>query len=105
LLVCVRPIDVWLVLFLKSPPEPVHFPLNFCLASTTDHLVACLRIRAGAIRAHEVTPSLSERMRAALRPRALGPVALNEAVLRGSAAPTSRRERETRDVRRSSRRR
>jgi hypothetical protein len=36
----------------------------------TDHLVACLRIRAGAIRAHEATPSLSERMRAALRPRA-----------------------------------
>ena len=35
----------------------------------TDHLVACLRIRAGAIRAHEGTPSLSERMRAALRPR------------------------------------
>jgi hypothetical protein len=38
----------------------------------TDHLVACLRIRAGAIRAHEATPSLSERMRAALRPRAGG---------------------------------
>jgi hypothetical protein len=36
----------------------------------TDHLVACLRIRAGVIRAHEATPSLSERMRAALRPRA-----------------------------------
>jgi hypothetical protein len=36
----------------------------------TDHLVACLRIRAGAIRAHEATPSLTARMRAALRPRA-----------------------------------
>ena len=36
----------------------------------TDHLLACLRIRAGAIRAHEATPSLSQRMRAALRPRA-----------------------------------
>ena len=35
----------------------------------TDHLVARLRIRAGAIRAHEATPSLSERLRAALRPR------------------------------------
>ena len=35
----------------------------------TDHLVACLRIRADAIRAHEATPSLSERVRAALRPR------------------------------------
>jgi hypothetical protein len=35
----------------------------------TDHLVACLRSRAGAIRAHEATPSLSERIRAALRPR------------------------------------
>ena len=33
----------------------------------TDHLVACLRSRAGAIRAYEATPSLSERMRAALR--------------------------------------
>ena len=36
----------------------------------TDHLVACMRIRAGAIRAHEATPSLSARMRAALLPRA-----------------------------------
>lgn len=36
----------------------------------TDHLVACLRIRAGAILAHDATPSLSERIRAALRPRA-----------------------------------
>lgn len=36
----------------------------------TDHLVACLRIRAGVVLAHEATPSLSERMRAALRPRA-----------------------------------
>ena len=36
----------------------------------TDHLVACLRIRAGAIRAHEATPSLAARMRAALRTRA-----------------------------------
>ena len=36
----------------------------------TDHLVACLRSRAGAMRAYEATPSLSERLRAALRPRA-----------------------------------
>jgi len=36
----------------------------------TDHLVACLRSRAGAIRAYEATPSLSERVRAALRTRA-----------------------------------
>ena len=36
----------------------------------TDHLVACLRIRAGAVRAHEATPSLSERVRAAIRTRA-----------------------------------
>ena len=35
----------------------------------TDHLVACLCAQAGAIRAHEATPSLSERVRAALRPR------------------------------------
>ena len=34
----------------------------------TDHLVACMRIRAGAIRAYEATPSLSARMRAALPP-------------------------------------
>jgi len=34
----------------------------------TDHLVACLRSRAAAMRAYEATPSLSERMRAALRP-------------------------------------
>jgi len=33
----------------------------------TDHLVARLRIRAADIRAHEATPSLSERTRAALR--------------------------------------
>jgi len=37
----------------------------------TDHLVACLRSRAGAMRAYEATPSLSERMRAALRPATL----------------------------------
>src|SRR6185312_1905085 len=36
----------------------------------TDHLVACMRIRAGAIRAHEATPSLTARMRAALPTRA-----------------------------------
>ena len=36
----------------------------------TDHLVACLRIRAGAVRAHEAAPSLSERVRDAFRPRA-----------------------------------
>ena len=36
----------------------------------TDHLVACMRIRAGAIRAYEATPSLSARLRAALHPRA-----------------------------------
>ena len=36
----------------------------------TDHLVACMRIRAGAIRAHEATPSLAARMRAALPTRA-----------------------------------
>ena len=36
----------------------------------TDHLVACLRIRAGAVRAYEATPSLTERMRAALPTRA-----------------------------------
>ena len=35
----------------------------------TDNLVACLRLRAGAIRAYEATPSLSERLRAALRSR------------------------------------
>ena len=35
----------------------------------TDHLVACLRTRAGAIRAYEATPSLMERMRAAVRTR------------------------------------
>jgi hypothetical protein len=50
----------------------------------TDHLVACLRIRAGAIRAHESTPSLSERMRAALRPRA-------ESDGTGSSGPGDRR--------------
>ena len=32
----------------------------------TDHLVANLRMRAGAIRAYEVTPSVRERVRAAL---------------------------------------
>ena len=37
----------------------------------TDHLVACLRSRAGATRAYEACPSLSERMRAAMRKRAL----------------------------------
>jgi hypothetical protein len=31
----------------------------------TDHLVATLRMRAGAIRAYESTPALSERLRAA----------------------------------------
>ena len=31
----------------------------------TDHLVACLRSRAAAMRAYEASPSLSERMRAA----------------------------------------
>ena len=36
----------------------------------TDHLVACLRSRAGAMRAYEATPSLSERMRTALRTHA-----------------------------------
>ena len=33
----------------------------------TDRLVAALRIRAGAMRAYEATPSLAERMRTALR--------------------------------------
>jgi len=32
----------------------------------TDHLVTILRMRAGAIRAYEATPSLPERLRAAL---------------------------------------
>ena len=32
----------------------------------TDHLVANLRMRAGAIRAFEITPSLRERLVAAL---------------------------------------
>ena len=32
----------------------------------TDHLVTVLRMRAGAIRAYEATPSLPERLRAAL---------------------------------------
>jgi len=32
----------------------------------TDHLVACLRVRAGALRAYEETPSLRARMLAAL---------------------------------------
>ena len=32
----------------------------------TDHLVANLRMRAGAIRAHEITPLVRERVRAAL---------------------------------------
>ncbi len=32
----------------------------------TDHLAACLRIRAGALRAYEATPSLRARMLAAL---------------------------------------
>jgi hypothetical protein len=32
----------------------------------TDHLAACLRIRAGALRAYEATPSLPARMLAAL---------------------------------------
>jgi hypothetical protein len=32
----------------------------------TDHLVANLRMRAGAIRAYEITPSVRERVRAAL---------------------------------------
>jgi hypothetical protein len=35
----------------------------------TDHHVAKLRMRAGAIRAHEVTPSLRERLLAALPAR------------------------------------
>jgi hypothetical protein len=35
----------------------------------TDHLVANLRMRAGAIRAYEVTPSLRERLLAALPAR------------------------------------
>jgi hypothetical protein len=34
-------------------------------ARGTDRLVAALRMRAGAIRAHETTPSLSERLAAA----------------------------------------
>lgn len=37
----------------------------------TDHLVACLRSRAAAMRAYEASRSLGERMRAALRPAAL----------------------------------
>ena len=36
----------------------------------TDSLVACLRVRAQALRAYEATPSLRERVRAALRYRA-----------------------------------
>jgi hypothetical protein len=32
----------------------------------TDHLVSTLRMRAGAIRAYEVTPSLRQRLLAAL---------------------------------------
>ena len=36
---------------------------------STDHLVASLRMRAGAIRAFEVTPSLRERLVATLPPQ------------------------------------
>jgi hypothetical protein len=46
-------------------------------ARNTDHLVATLRRRAGAIRAHEATPSLRDRLRAAFaayRGRAIVPV-------------------------------
>ena len=56
-----------------SPAAALSFDDDRVIADPfrrTDHLVACLRIRARAIRAHEATPSLSERMRAALRPRA-----------------------------------
>ena len=35
----------------------------------TDHLVACLRMRARALRAYDVTPSLRERMLAAVTVR------------------------------------
>jgi hypothetical protein len=33
----------------------------------TNHLVACLRLHADALRAYEETPSIAERLRAALR--------------------------------------
>jgi hypothetical protein len=36
----------------------------------TDHLVACLRLHAGSLRARNETPSVSDRLRAALRPAA-----------------------------------
>lgn len=56
----------------------------------TDHLVACLRTRAGAIRADEATPSPSERMRAALRPRAASDATESSGpdVRRGSSHPS-----------------
>jgi hypothetical protein len=34
----------------------------------SDHLVACLRLHARGLRAHEETPSVADRVRAALRP-------------------------------------
>jgi hypothetical protein len=36
----------------------------------TSHLVVLLGLRAGALRAHQQTPSLADRVRDALRPRA-----------------------------------
>ncbi len=39
----------------------------------TDHLVACLHIRANAILAYEANPSLSDRLRAAVRTRTVSP--------------------------------
>jgi hypothetical protein len=47
----------------------------------TDRLVAAMRMRAGAIRAYEATPSLPERLRAAL-PAARGEAAVIPAPVR-----------------------
>ena len=55
----------------------------------TDHLVANLRSRAGAIRAYEATPSLVDRLRAALRPRAASPSGAG--VRNGDARPCEAR--------------
>lgn len=50
----------------------------------TDHLLACLRVRAGALRAYEATPSLRARMHAALS-------ASNHASSTGAGKRTPRR--------------
>jgi hypothetical protein len=49
-------------------------------SGTTDRLVAALRMRASSIRAYEATPSLRERLRAALESYGAGSIVTTEPV-------------------------